>query len=289
MSKGSLFIIGADCKWEEKQLINEATSIGFDVKFLLVNDICLKLDTDEADIFYKNASIKDLFKEGRLIFRRTRGAYDKMISVALLASHWHVKSADSVESIVSNLNKLHSMPSLTLKYIRNIPTIFVHPGEKIDSDDITLDLPLIAKPACGRHGEGIEIIKTEDELCGFLSSQKKEGFILQSYLEIEEEYRVFVVGDKSLGAIKKFPEEGSKIANYAAGAEFHPTDIPREIEDESIDLCIQQQIDIGGVDIARMGEEFYLLEINRCPEFQAFSKATDVNVAKKIIQFISNI
>ena len=48
-----------------------------------------------------------------------------------------------------------------------------------------------------------------------------------------------------------------------------------------------QEIDIGGVDIARdKNGNYFLLEINRCPEFQAFEKATNVDIAGEIIDFV---
>lgn len=52
-------------------------------------------------------------------------------------------------------------------------------------------------------------------------------------------------------------------------------------------LCQIQKIDIGGVDVAKTkAGEYYILEINRCPEFRAFSEATGINVANEIIDFI---
>jgi glutathione synthase/RimK-type ligase-like ATP-grasp enzyme len=112
--------------------------------------------------------------------------------------------------------------------------------------------------------------------------------MLQNFLKIEEEFRVFVVGKKALGTIKKNAEPNSLIANYAAGATFHASELPKRITQECVNLCVQQGIDIGGVDIARVGDNYYLLEINRCPEFKAFTKATGIPIAKEIITFIAS-
>jgi len=90
---------------------------------------------------------------------------------------------------------------------------------------------------------------------------------------------------KYFGVIQKIPEAGSVIANYAAGAQFKVATLPRSVVRECVTLCQQQGIDIGGVDLAKVGKNFYLLEVNRCPEFKAFTKATGIDVAGKIVEF----
>jgi len=210
-----------------------------------------------------------------------------MISLALLVDHWRIPATDSVLSIATNLNKAYSLPSLTLKSIQHIPTCFLQKDKAFDKLALSLTPPLLVKPVCGRHGEGIQIMETADDVSMFLSTQHKDNLMLQSFLKIDEEYRVFVVGDQSLGVIKKIPKEGSVIANYAAGAQFVSAKVPEAIKAECIEICRQQCIDIGGVDLARIGDGFFLLEINRCPEFRAFSKAKDINVAEHIVKFIT--
>jgi len=285
--KGTLFIAGSEKKWEEEEIIKEAVSSGFHAEMILAGGVSVCLGPKGADLIYGGESITDAFKNSRIVFRRARGAYDSMVSMAILAQHWRVPATDCALSIASNLDKFHFMPSFTLKSIENIPTVFIRAGELFAKKGKNFEFPLVVKPSCGRHGEGVGILKTKDELNKFISSERKETFMVQPFLEIDEEYRVFVVGEKSLGAIRKTPKKGSVIANYAAGAKFHAANIPKKIEDEVVSLCKQQRIDIAGVDLARVGERFYLLEVNRCPEFKAFSKAAGVNVAREIVRFIS--
>ncbi len=138
----------------------------------------------------------------------------------------------------------------------------------------------------GRHGEDIFIHKNLESLQNAID-KSSETLIIQAYLEVESEFRAFIIGDKVLGVVKKIPESGTTIANYAAGAKFVKVDLPKNILDESVKLCQKQEIDIGGVDIAYdKNGNYFLLEINRCPEFKAFQTATKVDVAGEVIDFV---
>ena len=64
-------------------------------------------------------------------------------------------------------------------------------------------------------------------------------------------------------------------------------DLPLNIRNEALKITKQLGIDIAGFDIAEdKNGNFFTLEVNRCPEFKAFSEATSINVAKEIINHI---
>jgi len=287
MGTQSIFIIGSDKQWEEDQLIAAGIAAGATTMFIAANELHILLNSRSADVTVNGQSISSRLKESRIIFRRTRGyKKDMMISMSLLADRWGCKHTDSVMSIMTNLNKLYCMPTISLSSIKNIPTMFLQTG---DHKDVPLpehfSAPLLAKPVCGRHGEGVHILEHASDIKRYLETDHGE-VMLQDFLSIDEEFRIFVVGSTALGVIKKVPKEGSKIANYAAGAAFHKAELPEALVKEAVRLCEEQGIDIGGVDLARVGEEYYLLEINRCPEFKAFEAATGIPVAKRMIDFV---
>ncbi len=281
----TLFIIGSDRKEEEDMLLAEADLAGIPVQFLDAAHLTLILETKEADVWYNGKSIREALRSGRIIFRRTRGQRETVIALALLAKHWNIPATDTPLSIISNYHKMLSMPATTLKNISNIETVFLSAGATFDPQAFGLRLPLLSKPVEGRHGEGVTIMTTQKELESFVAGNT-DDVLVQPLLPIDEEFRVFVIGTRSLGVVLKTPAEGSQIANYAAGARFSASKLPARIEQEAIALCAQQGISIGGVDIARVGDAFYLLEINRCPEFKAFTKATGVNVAREIVEYV---
>ena len=285
--KQSILIIGSDEKWEERELLAEAKKQMLEARFIMAGDVMVFLDEKKAKLFYKDEDITELFYRSKIIFRRTRGAMDKMFVLANLADAGHqAVFTDSVQSIMNNLNKIYSMHLAVTKDIRHIPTVFLIKGQELDIKPFGLSFPLVIKPAFGRHGEGIIFVEDQETLDKALADNN-QSLLVQKALNIKKEYRIFVVGGKCLGVIEKIPEEGSRVANYAAGAEFRQAEIGEQYIQDAIEICRQNKIDIGGVDIAFADGHYYLLEINRCPEFKAFTTATGVNVSEEIIYFIS--
>ncbi|MBT4936581.1 ATP-grasp domain-containing protein [Candidatus Peregrinibacteria bacterium] len=281
MDNQKIIIVGSDFKWEEKKLL-EACS---DVEFLLLSE--LEIQMGEKTQFMKNGVdiFDDFLGNEKFIIRRSRGNFEKLVTFVEILNKRGFIFTDSFRSVSTNLNK-----EIFLATIES--SIFPHPNESIllqREDNIAnkvFNFPLISKPVMGRHGEGIVIHENFKSLQNELK-KTEENLLIQKYLEIESEYRIFVVGNAALGAIEKKAAPGKKIANYAAGASFHLVDLPQDFLNEAIKLCQMQEIDIGGVDVAKTKTgEHYILEINRCPEFQAFSNATGLNVAEKIINFI---
>jgi glutathione synthase/RimK-type ligase-like ATP-grasp enzyme len=115
--------------------------------------------------------------------------------------------------------------------------------------------------------------------------ESKENFFFQQYINIKHEYRVFVIGNKSLGVAEKISKEGMVAKNYALGAEFIEVNKPeaRKLAEE---LCRELKTDFSGVDIIEdeKGGQ-YILECNRSPQFIGFMKATDIDVAKEIVDY----
>ena len=283
--KKSLFIIGTDKQWEERALLAAAKVSGMSAKFLYAGDLFVGLDKTGPVVFHGNRNITRAFRKSCIIFRRTRGIRETMVALAELAQFWNISHTDSPRSIMANLDKRLSVAPMELSVIRSIPTLFIEPHKSILVSALRMSFPLLSKPALGRHGEGIRIHETDKDLYAFLK-RNREPILLQPLLSIDEEFRVFCIGDRSLGAVLKIPKKGSLVANYAAGAKFVKATLPIEVSAEVARICKALEIDIGGIDLARVGKSFYLLEVNRCPEFKAFSNATSKDVAKEIVRFV---
>ncbi|MFC1615552.1 RimK family alpha-L-glutamate ligase [Patescibacteria group bacterium] len=281
MNNDKIIIVGSDFKWEEKKLLSSYSPIDY----LLLSE--LEIQIGEKTKFIRNGiNVFDIFSGNeKFIIRRSRGNFEKLLVFVEILKKRGFVFTDSFQSISNNLNKeifLATMESKIFPHPRG--SMFVQKDEDILNKKF--EFPLISKPVMGRHGEGIVIHENFESLEKEVKT-KKENLLIQKYLDIEAEYRIFVMGNASLGAVVKNPAPGKKIANYNAGACFYPVDLPKSLLDEAVKLCQIQEIDIGGVDIVKTKSgEYFILEINRCPEFRAFSEATGIDVAKKIIDFI---
>ena len=283
MDDSKIIIVGADLKWEEEQLLKTYDNS----EFILLADLLLKIGK-KTEFLSGGVDVFESFDGSeKFVIRRSRGEFEKLVAFVEVLGKRGFCHSDSFKSVSTNLNK-----EIFLSTIES--DIFPHPEKSFflkvgdEVKNVELEFPLISKPVTGRHGEGIVIHEDFESLKNEVSGAK-ENLLIQKYLDIESEYRIFVVGDVALGCVEKKAAPGKQIANYAAGASFTAVEMPRIFLDEAVKLCKSQEIDIGGVDIVKTKKgEYYILEINRCPEFRAFSEATGINVAEKIINFIKS-
>ncbi len=281
MNNPKIIIIGSDFKQEEEWLLSSYPNS----KFILLGDLEVQIGKKTKFVKEGKDIFDDFLGDEKFIIRRSRGNFEKLVAFVEILKKRGFIFTDTFQSISTNLNKEIFLATIESQ-------IFPHPSGSflVQKDDEVshkeLAFPLISKPVTGRHGEGI-IIHQDLESLEKEIADTEENLLVQKFLEIQSEYRIFVVGDKALGAVEKKAAPGKQIANYAAGAEFNSVELPQKFLDEAVNLCQTQGIDIGGVDVAKTKTgEHYILEINRCPEFKAFSTATGIDVAKKIIEFI---
>jgi|GEM_PF-1752938 len=280
MTNPKIIIIGADQKWEEDALLKADYP---NIEIVLLKDIDLCVSNQTKLIHNGENLFERLTGNERFIIRRSRGQFEKLLAIVGLLKKRGFIFTDSFSAVATNLNKEIAMATLESTIFPH-PTgsFFAQPG-KILTQELTF--PLISKPVTGRHGEGIHIHDNIESLQAEVH-HTQEPLLIQPYLNIHTEYRIFVIGNDALGAVKKEAAPGEKVANYAAGAQFEAVTLPSNQLNEAVKLCCEQGIDIGGVDIAQTDDgKTYILEINRCPEFKAFSAATGIDVAQKIIEF----
>lgn len=224
------------------------------------------------------------------LIRRIRGAEEKVYEIARFLEKGGAKVMDKPELLL-NLSKFDPILDRYKKF--NIPLTYC--CSSFDSLKKFLArnkiiFPVIIKPYKGYHGEGIVKADSKVDLIKFARlffKKNKDNLFFQEYINIKYEYRVFVVGSKSLGVVEKIPKEGVIARNYALGAEFVQVRKPR-VAKLAEKLCRELKRNFSGVDIIEdRNGKLYILECNRSPQFIGFMKATGINVAEKIINYFS--
>ena len=120
----------------------------------------------------------------------------------------------------------------------------------------------------------MHLIKSKEDF-GKLPLKDKRGgnnqYLFQKYIEIEDEYRVLVLG-KKVGVWEKklVTQKGEFRHNIALGAkeEFLPiADIPAGISEVAIKAADILNVQIAGIDVAieKKTNKIFLVEVNRGP------------------------
>ena len=146
--------------------------------------------------------------------------------------------------------------------------------------------PAIVKPADGARGRDIKLIKNKPELYNFLNKHT-EDFLIQEYLEIKWDVRVFVVGNKVLGGIKRHVLEGDCRSNASLGSAVECYKITPETKKIALAATKALGYAVAGVDLAWVENKksWYVLEVNISPQWHAFKRITGINPADSIIDY----
>jgi len=164
----------------------------------------------------------------------------------------------------------------------------------VDADiaDTVIGWPCVVKVISGSHGEGIYLCENKKtfvnimEFVGSLASPKT--LIVQEYVDTKpgEDLRVFVIGGKVIGAMKRHAPKGDFRANISSGGHGEPFEVDNQIDflaRETAKIC---GLDIAGIDLLFDKDGYKICEANSAPGFEGFEKYCKVDVAKQIAEYI---
>jgi glutathione synthase/RimK-type ligase-like ATP-grasp enzyme len=236
-------------------------------------------------IIYKDEDISYL---DYLIVRGTRNAES---SISILVHTLH-ECGCLINDPISRFNVgfASKLLSTVTRHSKNIgsTSFFAFNEESITSLRKSIltesHLPLIGKPITGSKGKGVELVSNQEELDSYIDKFTRERetidypVFLQKFVNFVSEYRVIVIDKHVIGMALKNKADGEIAANAARGGIFSKgfrEDLKQYAEE------VVTEYGIYGMDIAIDDKgEFHVIEANRAPLWEEFSRVTDINVAK---------
>lgn len=154
-----------------------------------------------------------------------------------------------------------------------------------------LRFPFIEKPRKGSKGEGVELVSNESEIDRILDVQ---GKVYQNFIKNSGDFRIFVLGGKVLGVIKRIAQEGSFLNNISKGGRAEIVTDPQVLKKlHHIGTTVASifSLTLCGVDVVydENSETYRFLEVNTVPQWKGFQGETGVNVAKEIITYCQDL
>jgi hypothetical protein len=114
----------------------------------------------------------------------------------------------------------------------------------------------------------------------FYSNATPEDYLVQSKLEIDAEYRVFLVGGEIVMPLAQKTSKKSKESKVKLVRT--ETNLPLEMKEICETVYKRTNFDFIGLDIACTKGRYCLLEANRSPQFKGYSRLTQQNLAKTL-------
>src|SRR5258708_16870192 len=158
-----------------------------------------------------------------------------------------------------------------------------------------IKFPMIVKSSVGKQGKLVFKVDDEKEIEEKIRQLQvtKDAIVAREFIPNDGDVRVFTIGYKAIGAMKRTPKEGEFRSNISQGGSGLVFDL--EKHQEVAKLAEKEaritKTDIAGVDVIINKEtnKPYILEINSNPQFQGLEKYTGLNIAGKIIEYFEEL
>ena len=224
--------------------------------------------------------------------------WDKDIYLAERLENQGIKLFNNKKAVELCDNKILMYQQLAKDNIR-IPRTFIAPktfeGLGYTKRDFLNEVikeigyPLVVKEAYGSFGEQVYLAKDEESLNQIIDQIGYKDFLLQEYIEESKgkDIRINVVGDKAIVSMLRENDQDfrSNISNGGHGSLYEP-------KQDYIDLAIKASkslgLDFAGVDVLFGKDGPIICELNSNPQFASTLKATGVNLADYIADYILN-
>lgn len=151
------------------------------------------------------------------------------------------------------------------------------------------NFPVIIKDKHGSKGMRVYKVDDKSQLEQVLSKVEPASLLVQAFLEGGEDIRVIVLGFKALGAMKRIAQPGQYLTNFSAGGRVEKYLLENDPEAVRISETLAKNLhmEYGGVDLMKDEKDNWrILEFNRPCQFEGFEKATGINTAGSIIDYL---
>lgn len=194
-------------------------------------------------------------------------------------------------AISRSRDKFRSLQLLARKGIPMPLTSFAQsPDDTEDLIKMVGGAPLVIKLLEGTQGKGVILADSHQSAVSIINAFKgmQENILVQEYIEESRgsDIRCFVIGDKVVAAIKRQAKEGEFRANVHRGGMATKVILTSQERAIAIKAAKTMGLKVAGVDLIRSSHGPLVLEINSSPGLEGIEKATGVNIAGKIIDYI---
>lgn len=194
-------------------------------------------------------------------------------------------------AIARSRDKLRSMQLLSREGIGLPTTVFAHrTADASELLNIAGGAPVIIKLLEGTQGIGVvlgETAKAAESIVQAFGGTNTNILVQQFVKEANgEDVRCIVVGDKVVAAMLRRGKEGDFRSNLHRGGTAEAIKISAEERRTALRSAKTMGLNVCGVDMLRSNNGPVVMEVNSSPGLEGVEKATGIDVAAKIIEFI---
>ena len=188
-------------------------------------------------------------------------------------------------------DKLRSMQLLARDGIGLPVTTFAHDPRQTDEVlKLAGGAPVVIKLLEGTQGIGVVLADTDRSAKSVVEAFRGAGvnILLQEFIKEAggTDIRAIVVGGKVVAAMKRTGAEGEFRSNLHRGGSAQVIKLSPEERSTAIRSAKAMGLNVCGVDMLRSNHGPVVMEVNSSPGLEGVEKATGLDIATKIIEYI---
>ncbi|HEY8587238.1 MAG TPA: 30S ribosomal protein S6--L-glutamate ligase [Rhodanobacter sp.] len=190
-------------------------------------------------------------------------------------------------------DKLRSMQLLARDGIGLPVTAFAHdPKQTEEVLEVVGGAPLVIKLLEGTQGIGVVLADTQRSAKSVVEAFRgaNVNILVQEFIKEAggADIRALVIGGKVVAAMQRQGAEGEFRSNLHRGGSARTMKITPEERSTAIRAAKAMGLNVCGVDMLRSNHGPVVMEVNSSPGLEGVEKATGIDVAKQIIEFIEH-
>ena len=202
-----------------------------------------------------------------------------------------VFSCNESQAISRSRDKLRCLQILAREGIGLPITGFAHATQDIDGLIETVGgAPLVIKLLEGTQGIGVVLAETYQAAKSVIEAFRglDANILVQEYIKEAggADLRCFVIGGKVIAAMKRQGVKGEFRSNLHRGGKAEKIQLSEEEEITALKAAKAMGLNVAGVDLLRSNHGPVLMEVNSSPGLEGIEKATNIDVAGEVINYI---
>jgi ribosomal protein S6--L-glutamate ligase len=284
--------IGILCRnatlYSHQRIIEEARARGHNIETIDYLRCYMNIATKKPMVIYQSRSLQEL----DAIVPRIGASYTFYGTAVVRQFEMMGQfTLNGSLAISRSRDKLRCLQILARKGVGLPTTGFAHSTKDVEGlINLVGGAPLVVKLLEGTQGIGVVLAETKQAAASVIEAFRglKAHILVQEFVKEAEgkDLRCLVVGGKVIASMVRSGQKGEFRSNLHRGGVAQGVEASESEKETAIHAAKEMGLNLAGVDMLRSKDGPVVMEVNSSPGIKGIEKATGINVASQIIDFI---
>ncbi|MBR69323.1 MAG: 30S ribosomal protein S6--L-glutamate ligase [Euryarchaeota archaeon] len=273
--------------YSTRRIVEEAKKRGIEVEVCDPMKFSLVVGEGSVDVLHKGRH----FTHDAVIPRIGHSITQHGVAVLRHIEQLGIWTANTGQGILQSRDKLNASQILARNRIPVPITVYVRDVIDVEQAIETVGgLPVVVKVTQGTQGDGVFLRHTAFEVRNLVQGLLMTGksVLVQEYIAEShgKDIRALVVGDRVVACMRRRARGREFRSNYHLNGTVEKVELPAGYAEAACRAARLLGLNIAGVDLLEGKNGPLVLEVNSSPGLEGIEKASGVNVAGAIVDFV---